>query len=103
MIIKTQSVVIPTSIAIFIAIIFLSSSFIVITSSFAQSDSSTNSTGQTMKNMNQSVSQTVNDHLQQAAKQTSGNASDGDDSNITEKAKNMEKTLWKVQKTPRNN
>jgi hypothetical protein len=56
-----------------------------------------------MKNMSQSANQTVGAHLRQAANQNVGNANDCDDSNITEKAKNMEKTLWKVQKTPRNN
>jgi flagellar basal body-associated protein FliL len=53
MIIKIQSVV-PTSITIFIAIIFLFSHSIVTPLSFAQSDM-TNSTNQTMKNMSQSA------------------------------------------------
>ena len=100
MIIKIQSVV-PTSITIFIAIIFLFSHSIVTPPlSFAQSDSSNNSTNQTMKNMSQSANQTV-EHLQQDANQTSeeiqGNASN-DVSNITEKAKNIGKNLTEVAK-----
>ena len=43
--------------------------------------------------MSQSANQTVDDHLQQAANQNSGNASEGDDSNITEKVKNIGKNL----------
>jgi predicted PurR-regulated permease PerM len=98
MIIKIQSVV-PTSITIFIAIIFLFSHSIVTPLSFAQSDMS-NSTNQTMKNMSQSANQTV-EHLQQDANQTSeeiqGNAGN-DVSNITEKAKNIGKNLTEVAK-----
>ena len=45
------------------------------------------------KNISQSANQTVDDHLQQAANQNSGNASDGDDSNITENVKNIGKNL----------
>ncbi|HEX2409501.1 MAG TPA: hypothetical protein VHJ38_20035 [Nitrososphaeraceae archaeon] len=102
MVITIQLVVISTSIAIFIAIIFLFSSFRVITTSFAQKDSSNNSTDQTMKNVNQSVNQTVNNHLQQDVNQTSEliqeNASDGDVSNITEKAKSLGKNITEVVK-----
>jgi predicted PurR-regulated permease PerM len=98
MVITIQSVVIPTSIAIFIATIFLFSFFIVTSPSFAQSDSGNNSTNQTMKNMSQSANQTVDDHLQQAANPTSGNASDGNVSNITEEAKNIGKNLTEVAK-----
>ena len=87
MIIKIQSVV-PASITIFIAIIFLLSHSIVTPLSFAQSDSNNNSTNQTMKNMSQSANQTV-EHLQQDANQTSeeiqGNTSN-DVSNINEQA-----------------
>ena len=75
MIRKVQPVV-PTSIAIFIAIIFVFSSSIAITSSFAQSDSN-NSTNQTAQNMGQSTNQT-------------GELGDAD-SSITEGAK---KTRW---------
>ena len=57
MIRKVQSVV-PASIAIFIAIIFVFSSSIVTTSSFAQSDSNNNNTNQTTQNMGQSTNQT---------------------------------------------
>jgi hypothetical protein len=88
---------------IFIEIIFIFSFFIVTSSSFAQSDSSNNSTDQTMKNMSQSANQTVYAHLRHAANQNGGNASDSDDSNFTEKIKNIGKNLWKVQKTPLNN
>jgi hypothetical protein len=79
-----------------ILLIFVFPSSIVTISSFAQSDS--NSTNQTMKNMNQSANQTVDDHLQQDANQTSGNASDGDVSKITEKAKSVGKNLTEVAK-----
>ena len=75
MIRKVQSVV-PASIAIFIAIIFVFSSSIVTTSSFAQSDSN-NNTNQTTQKMGQSTNQT-------------GELGDAD-SNITEGAK---KTRW---------
>lgn len=87
--------IISTSInRIFIEIIFVFSFFIVPTSSFAQSDSSNNSTNQTMKKYN-SISRSNSwwPSLQQAANQNSGNASDGDDSNITEKVKNIGKNL----------
>ena len=56
MIIKVPSVV-PASILIFIAIIFVFPSSIVTISSFAQSDSNNNSTNQTMENMSQSANQ----------------------------------------------
>jgi hypothetical protein len=46
-----------------------------------------------MKNMSQSANQTVDAHLRQAANQNVGNASDGDDSNITEQAKNIGKNV----------
>jgi hypothetical protein len=72
MIIKVQSIV-PASITIFIAIIFLFSHSLVTPLSFSQSDNSNNSTPQTMKNMTQSANQTV-EHLQQDANQTSRNA-----------------------------
>jgi hypothetical protein len=97
MIIKIQTVV-HASIAMFIAIIFIFSSSIVTPLSFERSDSSNNSTNQTMKNMSQSANQTVDDHLQQAANQTSGKTSDGDVSNITEEAKNIGKNLTEVAK-----
>ena len=97
LIIKIQSVVIPASIAIFIAIILLFSFSIVTLLSFAQSDSN-NSTNHTIKNMSQSANQTVDDHFQEGANQTRGNASDGDVSNITEKAKSVGKNLTEVAK-----
>ena len=51
------------------------------------------------KNISHSANQTVDDHLQQAANQISGNAIDGDDSNITEKAKNIgKKPYWRCKK-----
>jgi len=46
-----------------------------------------------MKNMSQSANQTVDAHLRQAANQNVGNANNGDDSNITEKAKNIGKNV----------
>lgn len=92
MIIKIQSVI-PSSIVILIVIIFVISQPILTPLSFTQSDMS-NITNQTMKNMNQFANQTVDEHLQQDANQTSdaiqGNVSDGD-SNITEETKNIGK------------
>ena len=58
MIIKIQSVVFLTSIALIIAIIFVISLSIQTPLSFLQSDMS-NSTNQTVKNMSQSANQTV--------------------------------------------
>ena len=99
MIIKIQSVVFPTSIALIIAIIFVISLSIQTPLSFAQSDMS-NSTNQTVKNMSQSANQTV-ELLQQDANQTSeaiqGNASHGD-SNITKEAKDIGKNITEVAK-----
>lgn len=100
MIRKIQSVVIPESIAIFIAIIFVFSSSIVTTSSFAQSDSGNNHSNQTMQNIGQSANQT-GEHVQQDANQTSeviqGNATDVG-SNTTEGVKSLGKNLTEVAK-----
>jgi archaellum component FlaG (FlaF/FlaG flagellin family) len=99
MIIKSQSVL-PASIGIFIAIIFIFSPSIVTSLSFAQSDSSNDSPNQTVKNMSQSANQT-GEHVQQDANQTNeviqGNASHGE-SNYTEEAKNMGKNITEVAK-----
>jgi hypothetical protein len=92
MIIKSQSVL-PASIEYSLKLSLFFPFFIVTSSSFAPSDSSNNSTDHTMKNMSQSANQTVNNHLRQAANQNVGNANDGDDSNITEKAKNIGKNV----------
>ena len=92
MIIKSQSVL-PASIGILIAIIFIFSPSIVTSLSFAQSDSN-NSTNQTMENMSQSANQT-GEHVQQDANQTS-EAIQG--SNISEGAKNIGKNITEVAK-----
>ena len=92
MIIKSQSVL-PASIEYSLKLSLFFSFFIVTSSSFAPSDSSNNCTNHTMKNMSQSPNQTVDAHLRQAANQNVGNANDGDDSNITKKAKNIGKNV----------
>ena len=96
LIIKIQLVVIPASIAIFIAIIFIFFLSKGTISTFAQSNS--NSTNQTIKNLSQLAIQTVDDHLQQGTNQTSGNASDGDVSKTTEEGKNIGKNITVVAK-----
>ena len=92
MIIKSQSVL-PASIEYSLKLSLFFPFFIVTSSSVAPSDSSNNSNNHTMKNMSQSANQTVDAHLRQAANQNVGNANDGDDSNITEKAKNIGKNV----------
>ena len=68
MILKVHSIV-PVSISIFIAIIYVFSSFIVTNSSFAHSDNYNNTPNQTMENKGQPPNKT-DENVQQGSNQT---------------------------------
>ena len=97
MILKVHSIV-PVSISIFIAIIYVFSSFIVTNSSFAQSDNYNNTqTKQRKIRVNHQIKQMkmFNKVPIKQGKATQGNASDCG-SNISEGANNLGKNITEV-------